>query len=80
MERSARPPTLAVMHLPARLRESAAILILGALVVTVASAAIVTAVLVGGVPGLLAGVVAAVATVQFLRRPVGRLLAVLVET
>jgi hypothetical protein len=60
-----RPPTRS-------LREYAAFLVLGTLLVTILTITFAASVVVGGGLGLLAGLIAGAASAQMLRRPAGR--------
>lgn len=61
------------------LRDSAAFMVLAALLAAIAGMAIATSTVVGGGLGLAAGLTAGVCTAQLLRRPAGRAIGLLVD-
>ena len=67
-----RPPTRS-------LREYAALVVLAALVAAVALSALAANAVIGGGPGIAAGLVLGVGTAQLLRRPAGQVIGHLVD-
>jgi hypothetical protein len=68
------------MRPPSRsLREYAALVVLATLVAAVALAALAATTVIGGGPGIAAGLVLGVGTAQLLRRPAGQVIGHLVD-